>query len=91
MERHVIAEAFQAAFQSSFSLHVLAFIEIVRSQFLIGFVLGEHVINHDEDGMSEGDQCTLLPSTSSNASLVSRQVGVLGLGSHMRDLDEDLA
>jgi len=66
----------------------LALIEVSATQFLIGYALGQDVVDHDQHAVPNSDQGALLPSAGSDAALVGRQIGSLGLGSDVGNLDQ---
>jgi hypothetical protein len=62
------------------------FVKVVGSQFLIGFMAGEHMEGAHDNGMRHGHDGALLASAGCQALIQGRQVGPLGAGGGMGQL-----
>ena len=68
----------------------LQFIAVRHAEFVVWLPTGKDGIDHHQNGMSQRDQCSLLPAPRRNPPLLRRQVGVFRLGGHVRNLDQHL-
>src|SRR5512147_1457757 len=63
-----------------------AFVKVITAQLSIRFMTLDEMIDNYQDRMFQGDNGFFIASTTGQAMILSRQVGVLGMGSCMSRL-----
>ena len=73
-------------------LHPLAFalIKIRATHLPIGFSLGQDLVDDDQNRMRQRNQCPFLASSGRDAPVLRRELGLLGFGRDMGNLDQNV-
>jgi hypothetical protein len=88
---YLITQSFQPTDQIAFQSFRLQALEIIRTQFLIGRITGQDVVNRDQDFVRHGDHGAFMPSSRFEAIIFLAKVTIFRAGGGDGRLDQSRA
>ena len=85
-----VAESFEALHEALLDTLPIEGIKVQGTEFTIRPTPGQEVIDNDQNGVPEGDERTLLAAPGGKASILGREVSILGLARRVGYLDQHL-
>src|SRR6266545_4359575 len=90
LERDLIPKAFEAANKTSLYRLLIALVEVICSQVLVGFESVKNVIDNHNNAVGNCDNSFLFTSTTGQSMELSLQIGILGVGCSVRGSDKGM-